>query len=160
MADNLAERVRVLIDEALTSDLPGTAVDVEDVVVQRAGRRRLVKVLVDTDGGVSLDRVAEVTKVVSRVLDNSDVMGESPYVLEVGSPGVERPLGAPRHWRRNLGRLVRIRPSDGSDAYVARIADVTDTAAIVTLSDSTAAEVPFDEIETAVVQVEFNSGGE
>ncbi|GAA3949801.1 hypothetical protein GCM10023085_35450 [Actinomadura viridis] len=80
--------------------------DLEEVDVRPAGRRRLVKIVVDADGGVSLDDVALISQTASELLDGSDVMGAGPYVLEVTSPGVDRPLTEPRHWRRAAGRLV------------------------------------------------------
>lgn len=80
--------------------------DLEDLVVSPVGRRRLVRVVVDADGGVGLDDVAMLSERVSAVLDTADAMGTGPYVLEVTSPGVERPLTEPRHWRRAAGRLV------------------------------------------------------
>ena len=66
-----------------------------------AGKRRILRIAVDKDGGVTLDDVAEATREISRVLDASDAMGEQPYTLEVTSRGVDRPLTLPRHWRRN-----------------------------------------------------------
>ena len=80
--------------------------DLESVRVSPAGRRRLLKVVVDADGGTGLDQIAEVSREVSARLDASGVMGEVPYTLEVSSPGVDRPLTEPRHWRRAQGRLV------------------------------------------------------
>ena len=80
--------------------------DLESVRVSPAGRRRLLKLVVDADGGVGMDAIAEVSREVSARLDASDVMGEVPYTLEVSSPGVDRPLTEPRHWRRAQGRLV------------------------------------------------------
>jgi ribosome maturation factor RimP len=83
--------------------------DLESVQVVPAGRRRLVRVVVDADAGVSLDQVAEVSRAVSVALDDHDgVLGAAPYVLEVSSPGVDRPLTAPRHWRWATGRLVQV----------------------------------------------------
>jgi ribosome maturation factor RimP len=82
--------------------------DLESVEVTPAGRRRVVKVVVDADGGVSLDDMAEVSRTLARELDASDAMGDTPYTLEVSSPGVDRPLTEPRHWRRAAGRLVRV----------------------------------------------------
>ena len=79
-----------------------------------AGKRRVLRVAVDKDGGVTLDDVAAATREVSRVLDESDVMGEQPYTLEVTSRGVDRPLTLPRHWRRNLDRLVKVTLDDGA----------------------------------------------
>jgi len=80
--------------------------DLEEVTAQRAGSRQLLRLVVDGDGGVSLDDVAEVSQAVSAALDEGGLMGEAPYDLEVTSPGVSRPLTLPRHWRRAVGRLV------------------------------------------------------
>ncbi|HUZ27104.1 MAG TPA: ribosome maturation factor RimP [Streptosporangiaceae bacterium] len=80
--------------------------DLEGVRITAAGRRRLLRLVVDADGGVSLDDIARASRELSAVLDDSSVMGEQPYTLEVSSPGVDRPLTERRHWRRAIGRLV------------------------------------------------------
>src|SRR5580693_9907134 len=90
--------------------------DLESVRVSPAGRRRLLKLVVDADDGVGLDQIAEVSREVSVRLDASGVMGEVPYTLEVSSPGVDRPLTEPRHWRRAQGRLVSAPLATGDDA--------------------------------------------
>src|SRR6266571_7581398 len=82
--------------------------DLESVRVSPVGRRRLLRVVVDADGGVGLDAIAEVSREVAVRLDASGAMGEAPYALEVSSPGVDRPLTEPRHWRRARGRLVAV----------------------------------------------------
>jgi len=86
--------------------------DLEGLTVVKAGRRVLVRVLVDKDGGISLDDVAVVSKACSKALDEAESTGgpfaEAAYTLEVSSPGVDRPLTEPRHWRRNIGRLVAV----------------------------------------------------
>jgi ribosome maturation factor RimP len=82
--------------------------DLESVRIGSAGRRRLLRVVVDADGGVSLDDIALVSREASARLDDTGAMGEAPYTLEVSSPGVDRPLTQPRHWRRATGRLVRV----------------------------------------------------
>src|SRR5437868_3618110 len=81
--------------------------DLEDITIMKAGKRRLVRVIVDRDGGVTLNDVADVSRAVSETLDADSEMGESPYTLEVSSPGVDRPLTEPRHWRRAAKRLVK-----------------------------------------------------
>lgn len=86
--------------------------DLEDLSVSRAGRRHIVRVVVDRDGGISLDAVADVSRAVSVALDEAEAGGTNlvagEYQLEVSSPGVDRPLTLPRHWRRNVGRLVKV----------------------------------------------------
>ncbi|MEV0969444.1 ribosome maturation factor RimP [Microtetraspora glauca] len=107
-----ARRGRLL--ELLGPVIAAEGLDLEDVTITPAGKRRLVRVVVDRDGGVSLDDVAEVSQSVSKELDQTDVLGGSPYVLEVTSPGVDRPLTEPRHWRRARGRLVKADLRDGT----------------------------------------------
>ncbi|MET8866918.1 ribosome maturation factor RimP [Nonomuraea sp. NPDC004580] len=88
--------------------------DLEDITVTQAGKRRLLRVIVDRDGGVSLDDVADVSQAVSTALDDTDAMGQAAYTLEVSSPGVDRPLTEPRHWRRAAKRLVKAELKDGT----------------------------------------------
>jgi ribosome maturation factor RimP len=97
-----AERVAGVIGPVVSA----MGMDLEGVRVTSAGRRRLLRITVDADGGVSLDDIAEVSRELSAALDGSAVMGERPYTLEVSSPGVDRPLTERRHWRRAIGRLV------------------------------------------------------
>jgi len=90
--------------------------DLEDLKVSRAGRRAVVRVVVDSDHGVNLDAVATVSRAVSRALDEAERSGgeliAGEYTLEVSSPGIDRPLTLPRHWRRNVGRLVKVRAGE------------------------------------------------
>jgi ribosome maturation factor RimP len=142
--------------------------DLEELVVTPAGRRSVVRVVVDRDEGVTLDDIAEVSRAVSDVLDsNDDGMGRTPYVLEVTSPGVDRPLTEHRHWRRNTGRLVTVTvgPSGSTDEVTGRITAVNDagvTLAVEARSKPgakkrapTPRQVPWTELGAGRVQVEF-----
>jgi ribosome maturation factor RimP len=128
--------------------------DLEDLVVAPAGRRRLVRVVVDKDGGVSLDECAEVSRLVSAALDADDeILGPGAYTLEVSSPGVGRPLTQPRHWRRSHNRLVRVARVDGS-VVVGRVVDSDDTRARLRV-EGDIVEVPYVQVRSGVVQVEL-----
>lgn len=142
------------IEAELVDPLAAQGLDVEHVEVTPAGKRRVLRVAVDKDGGVTLDDVAAATKEVSRVLDESDVMGEQPYTLEVTSRGVDRPLTLPRHWRRNRDRMVKVTLDDGS-TLEGRIVDATDTAATLDVA-GTQREVGYPQVTKALVQIEFN----
>jgi ribosome maturation factor RimP len=148
------DRTRDLLSEALTEPLAATGLDVEALDVSQAGRRRMLRVAVDKDGGVTLDDIAEAAREVSRILDSSDVMGEQPYTLEVTSRGTDRPLTLPRHWRRNRGRLVRVSFADGSPV-TGRVADSDEARAVLDV-DGERREVAYDAVAKAVVQIEFN----
>ena len=127
--------------------------DLEDVVVTQAGKRRQLRVVVDQDGGISLDTVAAVSTAVAAQLDDSDAMGGSPYVLEVTSPGVDRPLTAPRHWRRNRTRLVKVATAEAT-ALEGRLVEVDD-AGIGVESDGVVTRLAWDRVASGRVQVEF-----
>ena len=148
------QHTRDRLAEVLTDPLAATGLDLEAVELTQAGKRRMLRVAVDKDGGVTLDDIADATREVSRVLDDSDVMGSQPYTLEVTSPGTDRPLVLPRHWRRNTGRLVAVSLTDGR-ALTGRIADSDDTRATVEV-DGTEHEVPYAEVAKAKIQLEFN----
>lgn len=136
----------------------GTGFDLEDIVVTPAGKRRQVRVVVDADGGVNLDGVAVVSQAVSSALDESEAMGSAPYVLEVTSPGVDRPLTEPRHWRRAVHRLVRVTPAQGGE-FVGRIDHADDTVVVFDV-EGKERRLGHDELVRGIVQVEFNRRAE
>ena len=148
------DRTRELLADVLTEPLATAGLDVEALELSQAGRRRMLRVAVDKDGGVTLDDIAEVTRQVSRLLDASDVMGEQPYTLEVTSRGADRPLTLPRHWRRNRGRLVKVRCVDGT-SLTGRVVDGDETRAVLDV-DGERREVAYDAVAKALVQIEFN----
>jgi ribosome maturation factor RimP len=131
--------------------------DVEAVEVTPAGNRRVLRIAVDGDDGVSLDTIADATRVVSDTLDESDVMGERPYTLEVTSRGVERPLTLPRHWRRNVDRLVAVTFIDGVEpgSVTGRITSAGHESAVLDV-EGDAREVAYADVARAQVQIEFN----
>jgi ribosome maturation factor RimP len=149
------------VSQALSPVVTERGYDLEAVDVQPAGRRRLVRVLVDHDGGVTLDDIAALTSVLSQHLDDTDAMGEQPYVLEVSSPGVGRPLTMPRHWRRNRDRKVKLTTTEGRE-LTGRVGDSDDVSVSFTeLASADGTEVepdrsfPFSQIAEAHVEVEF-----
>lgn len=127
--------------------------DLEDVTVTQAGRRRLLRVVVDRDGGVSLDDVAEVSQAVSTALDDDDAMGQSAYTLEVSSPGVDRPLTEPRHWRRAAKRLVKAEMRDGT-VVEGRILTADESGVDLDVA-GTARRLDYEGLTRGRVQVEF-----
>lgn len=159
------------VQELIEGALHGSGVVLEEVVVTPAGRRRVVKVVIDraleltgevtqTLPSLSLDEIAAATRTVSDALDESDLLGEQPYTLEVTSPGVSRPLTAAPHFRRNVGRLVELSPRDG-EPVTGRI--VRAGADDLTLQIPSVKKVPardetfaYAAIDRADVQVEFS----
>jgi len=164
------ERVSQLVAELVAR----RGFDLEGVAIAAAGNGELapvrVKVTVDSDGPADLDAIAALSRDTSELLDAAGDFGESAYLLEVTTPGVERPLTTARHWRRAQGRKVRVKLADGAeriegkarfDARVGRLADDDATIALVIGGKVKPhrVHVPLADIAEAVVQVEFNAPG-
>lgn len=149
------------IEAVLVGPLAELGLDLEAIDLTPAGKRRVLRVAVDTDGGLTLDDVASATKVIDRVLESggadggADVMGELPYTLEVTSRGVDRPLTLPRHWRRNEGRLVKVALSGERDDVIGRVGASDEAGATLDVS-GTDVRVEYAEVTKALVQIEFN----
>jgi ribosome maturation factor RimP len=137
----------------LAGPIEALGLDLEAVDLSRAGKRSVLRVAVDKDGGVDLDDIAAATTEVSRVLDDSDAMGTSPYTLEVSSPGVDRPLTHPRHWRRNVSRLVKATLADGSEV-TGRIVAADEEGAELDV-DGTQQRLAYADVAKARIQIEF-----
>ena len=131
--------------------------DLEGIRVSTAGRRWVLRVVVDADGGVSTDDIALASRELSSRLDGAAEMGDGPYTLEVSSPGVDRPLTLPRHWRRNVGRLVVTSASDGAEGepIEGRISGASESAVILE-RDGVPREYRYADIGPGRVQVEFS----
>lgn len=164
-ADAMTARLTGWVEPAVAA----AGYDLEELVVRPAGQRSVVRVVVDRDSGVSLDDVAELSRSLSELLDAQDeALGRSPYVLEVTSPGVDRPLTLPRHWRRNVGRLVTVTagPDGRREELTARVLRVQDDGVVLAVEKGgtkkgqvrkAAGErtVGWAELGEARVQVEF-----
>jgi ribosome maturation factor RimP len=165
-------RLRSVIEPVVS----GAGYDLEDLSVSRAGRRHVVRVIVDADGGINLDGVADVSRAVSAALDAAEEAGgdivAGEYQLEVSSPGVDRPLTLPRHWRRNVGRLVKVtargpatlpgqraEQPTGDRQVTGRVAEADDER-VVLETDAGRAEWTYAELGPGRVQVEFSRLGD
>lgn len=161
LRDRLTEVIAPVTDRA--------GFDLERVSVSRIGRRHSVQVIVDRDGGVGLDAIAEVSRAVSEALDAADDAGTAglpgEYVLEISSPGVDRPLTEPRHWRRNVGRLVTVRlASEGT--VTGRITAATGEGVVLEREPAGKADgrairtVPYGQLGPGRIQVELRHVGD
>ncbi|MDJ0383834.1 ribosome maturation factor RimP [Streptomyces sp. G-G2] len=161
MSTTQSDRLRALLEPLVAAQ----DLDLEDIELSKAGKRRMLRVIVDSDEGVELDTCAELSRVISETLDESDAMGEDEYVLEVSSPGADRPLSEHRHYLRAIGRLVKFQLSGegekGAGELVARILDVDDEGMDLEVPGvkgrkATARRIAFTDIAKARVEIEFN----
>ena len=154
MTNIMEGRLEQLAERHVTAlGLDLEAVELSPSGSAQPGKRRILRVVVDADGGVPIDSITEVSRELSKALDTSDVMGSQPYTLEVTSRGAERPLTLPRHWRRNVGRLVVADLADGSRVK-ARITASDDTSVDLTV-DGALRRLPFADVTTAHVVAEL-----
>ncbi|WP_326842229.1 ribosome maturation factor RimP [Streptomyces sp. NBC_01558] len=156
MSTTQSERLRELLDPLVTSQ----GFDLEEIEVESVGRKRVLRVVVDSDEGADLDAIADVSRALSAKLDETDAMGEGEYTLEVGTPGAERELKEHRHYVRATDRLVKFQLADGDD-LIARILNVEDDGLDVEVPGvkgrkPTARRLAFEDIAKARVQVEFS----
>ncbi len=152
--DLAAHRAR--LREVITPVIEAAGYDLEELSVSRAGRRHVLRITVDGDQGVSLDAVADLSRDISAALDAAEETGgefsEREYVLEVSSPGVDRPLTQPRHWRRNLGRLIAV--TAGERHVSGRLVDADDTGIVLEI-DGERHGWRYPELGPGRVQIEF-----
>ncbi len=152
-----AAQVRDRLVDLLGPLVAGAGYDLEDVSVAAAGRRSVVRVVVDAEDGIDLDAIATVSRVVSDALDErTESMLAGSYVLEVSSPGVDRPLTEPRHWRRAAGRVVTVQT--GGRTVTGRVVEAGDDGVTLEIGDSdrSTRRIAWADLGRGRVQVEFN----
>lgn len=156
---------------------------VAGVSVTPAGKRRVARITVerpldDSIGDtpvepLTLDEIADATRLVSDALDASDVMGSQPYTLEVSTPGTDRPLTEPMHFRRTVGRLVEVslrgssvgpQGAGGGETTTGRVLATTEDGVDLQVAGTKkqpprTEHILFADISKGVAQVEFNRPG-
>ena len=142
LKDQIFELVAPLVDKA--------GLVLEDVQVQTPGKNRFVTIMVDSETGLNLDQVTDISRLVGEAMDKAPFMGDTPYTLEVTTPGVDRPLTAPRHFKKNVDRLVKITKNDGTQVK-GRISSADEDS--VTLDN---ASINYSDIKRAIIEIEFN----
>jgi ribosome maturation factor RimP len=141
------------ISAAITPALSDLGFYLEDITITSAGRRSMLTVIVDGDTHLSLDQVTVATKAISEIVENIQSLGQAPFTLEVTSPGLDRPLTKPRHWRKNIDRLVKMVLFDGKEIK-GRVKDATEISATVDEQ-----VVKFSDIKRATLEIEFKQVG-
>jgi ribosome maturation factor RimP len=146
------------ISELVTPALSQAGYFLEDINFVTPGNHRIVTVIVDGESALNLDQVTVASKLVSELLDEATFMGETPFTLEVTSPGIDRPLTLPRHFAKNVTRLLKVTKTDG-EVVTGRITSNTDsdlTLAVTVKKDIQEVNIPLADIKRAVVEIEFN----
>ena len=137
------------ISAAITPALEALGFYLEDVTIISAGRRSMLTVIVDGDTHLSLDQVTSATKAIGEIVESVQSLGETPFTLEVTSPGLDRPLTKVRHWQKNINRLIKVVLLDGSEIK-GRIIDVSEVSATVDEKN-----INYSDIKRATLEIEF-----
>ena len=146
------------IAELITPALQQAGYFLEEVNLVTPGNHRIVTVIVDGESALNLDQVTVASKLVSELMDEAPFMGETPFTLEVTSPGIDRPLTLPRHFAKNVTRLLKVTKTDGI-VVTGRITSNTDsdvTLSVVEKKETKDVVVALADIKRAVVEIEFN----
>jgi ribosome maturation factor RimP len=151
---SLTQSITELIEPAVTE----AGFFLEEVQNTSAGSHRIITCIVDGQTPLNLDQVTQVSRLISELLDTATFMDETPFTLEVTSPGVDRPLTLPRHWTKNLTRLVKVTLQDGAvtTGRLTEFNEVTATLVENIKGRIKTHQVNFSDLKRAVVEIEFN----
>lgn len=146
------------IAELVTPALAQSQYFLEDVNLVSPGNHRIVTCIVDGESALNLDQVTDASKIISALLDEAAFMGETPFTLEVTSPGTDRPLTLPRHFAKNRTRLLKATLNDGS-VVTGRITENSETTVTLEVAEKKivkSVDIALADIKRAVVEIEFN----
>lgn len=152
--DSGASALKARIEPIVAAAVESVGYELDALELAQTGRKRQVKAIVDTESGIELDEVAELSRAISKALDEREDALEGSYTLEVTSPGLDRPLTKPRHWRRARTRLAKVTFTDGGTATV-RVGDADEQQVRLLLDGKRVRAVGYAEIQRAKVEVEF-----
>ena len=141
------------ISAVITPALAKLEFYLEDITITSAGKRSMLTVIVDADNHLSLDQVTVATKAIGELVEGIQSLGDTPFTLEVTSPGIDRPLTKPRHWRKNIDRLIKVILLDGKEVK-GRIKDASELSATVDQQ-----VILFTDIKRAILEIEFKQVG-
>jgi ribosome maturation factor RimP len=146
------------VSEFITPALHKAGYFLEDINIVSPGQHRILTVIVDSATALNLDQVTVASKLVSELLDDAPFMGETPFTLEVTSPGIDRPLTLPRHFAKNADRLLKVTKTDG-EVVMGRILSNSENDVTLTVTEKKEVKevtIAFADIKRAQVEIEFN----
>ncbi len=151
-----------LIAELITPAILNAGFFLEEVQISNPGSQSVVICVIDGSKPLNLDEVATVSRIISTLLDEAPLMGAMSFTLEVSSPGVDRPLTLPRHWKKNITRLIRATMLNG-DVLTGRLTEFNEKSATLVENIKGREQrhtLVLADIKRAAVEIEFNRKGE
>jgi len=148
----MIDKIREIIEPVIQQD----GAELVEIIYRREAGRQVLRLLVNKDNGIKLSDCAGLNKKIGQVLDESDIMQES-YVIEVNSPGIDRPFTVKRDYERARGRMVRVTLSEkilDKKEYIARLEEVSDAGVKIDVNKKGIIEIPFEKIVRAREEIE------
>ena len=145
------------VEELIRPVVEAAGLELWDVTFRRETGRRVLRVTVDRDGGIDLDTITEISERLSRRLDLEGFAADTPYSLEVSSPGLERSLREPRHFERSVGQNVKLKtaePVEGRKVHEGALVSAGPEA-IVIASEGGELRVRYQDIDSAKTVFEW-----
>lgn len=146
------------ITQLVTPAVQAQGFFLEEVLLVSPGKHRIITCIVDGQSSLNMDQVTAVSRAISELLDEAAFMGEAPFTLEVTSPGVDRPLTKPRHFAKNVDRLLKVVGNDG-EVVTGRISGNTETELTLSVTEKKEVKevvIALSDIKRATVEIEFN----
>ncbi len=150
----LMERIAEFGERAAT----GTDIEMVDIQLRGAGKARLLRIYIDKPGGVTHEDCALISERLGKLLDDADVIPDSSYTLEVGSPGVERKLSKPRDFERVVGQTIRIavqEPGQPPASVTGKLAEIANGTLALEVEPGNVLRVPLERVQKANLKFEW-----
>ncbi len=150
------ERTENKIREILEPVINALGVELDDIELKKMRGKALLRVFIEKEGGVTIDDCESVSREIEAVLDVEDPI-PCAYVLEVSSPGLDRPLRSTKDFRRFSGRTVRVvtrEPVDGQTFFIGTLVEAGDAEISLLLPEKRKVAIPYGNISRARLEVE------
>lgn len=146
------------ITDLATKIAAANGLDLVDVEIFRAGKRRVLRIYIGKKGGISVEDCAKMSRDLGTLLDADNVMQDENYTLEVSSPGLDRPFKTLKDYERNVGNLVRVstsEPIEGKRLVVGKL-EAVNADAITVDANGKARSIPLDLIMQAKIEIKLS----
>lgn len=153
------KQIEATCEELVLPILEKRSFELVDVEYVKEGSNYYLRVYADKEGGITIDDCVEVSRELNPKLDAYDKEFKDPYILEVSSPGLLRPLKKDKDFARNLGKMVEIKlfkplETKGEKEFEAELKEYSDKTIIVLLEDDT--EIEIERGNLALVRLAFD----
>ena len=145
------------VTEILSSIIDTKELEIVDITYKREGRTMVLRILLDKEDGISIDECGKINNELSENLDKENIIDEH-YIVEVSSPGLDRPMKTDRDFERVMGKDIKVTtyaPIDGKNVFIGKLQGLSASTIVVEDIERIATEVPRDKIAKAKLEIKF-----